>query len=584
VTAPYAAAARLDALLGDPWDPGNPYGFAAGTARDADGAYPAAFAARLAGTGLPLAYLPPALGGDPRPLDDTLLLVRVAARRDAAVMPATLLSCSAVLTVLAAGSPEQAKTVAEWVREGRTVAFALSEEESGSDILAGRCRLDPTAGGYALTGRKWLVGRGATADAAVVVARTAPRGPAAFTAVLLGPDQLAAAVRQPTQPVTGMRGIDFADLVFDHVPVPETAVLGPVGGGLAAAMRAQQLVRLLSTAACLATADTALRTALRFTRARRTGGVPVAETGHGARELALAAAELMAADLSSLTAARHAHLAPGTFGLYSSVVKRAATRLTASAIARARALLGARGVLAHGPGAVVDKAQRDNAVVESIDTSPFGVLRAVATPLPGYAGLLREPPDPGDRALGPLLAYGDPLPDLDPAALDLGARPRDLVLLGFAAHADEIEARLAARGAERAAVLVRHVRAALERTAAAAAGLDRGDPAAAVRQLDLAERLCLLHPAAAAALAWRAHPERGLYGEEPGGAGWLTAVLAVLLAHAEGRAPRQAAPDVLPAGRALARLDDARLLFTALPVPLADGPGTEEPEEGDETT
>ncbi|CAM5432567.1 hypothetical protein SGLAM104S_00481 [Streptomyces glaucescens] len=24
VTAPYAAAARLDALLGDPWDPGNP--------------------------------------------------------------------------------------------------------------------------------------------------------------------------------------------------------------------------------------------------------------------------------------------------------------------------------------------------------------------------------------------------------------------------------------------------------------------------------------------------------------------------------------------------------------------------------
>ncbi|CAM5431955.1 hypothetical protein SGLAM104S_00471 [Streptomyces glaucescens] len=153
------------------------------------------------------------------------------------------------------------------------------------------------------------------------------------------------------------------------------------------------------------------------------------------------------------------------------------------------------------------------------------------------------------------------------------------MLLGFAAHADEIEARLAARGAERAAVLVRHVRAALERTAAAAAGLDRGDPAAAVRQLDLAERLCLLHPAAAAALAWRAHPSaavrRGTRRRR-----WLTAVLAVLLAHAEGRAPRQAAPDVPPAGRALARLDDARLLFTALPVPLADGPGTEEPEEG----
>ncbi|GAA3779349.1 hypothetical protein GCM10022403_012520 [Streptomyces coacervatus] len=717
MTAPFAAAALLDELLGDPWRPENVYGFAAAVARDTRGDFPHAFAARLDSVDFPLAYLPPSLGGALRGLDDTLQLVRVAARRDAAVMPATLLSCSAVMTVLAAGTPEQAKTVADWVQEGRTIAFALSEERSGSDVLAGECRLDPARdGGFRLTGRKWLVGRGATAGAAVVVARTAPRGPAAFTAVLLGPRELARVRRQSAQPVTGMRGIDFADLVFEGTPVPRTAVIGDMGGGLAGAMRAQQVVRLLSTAACLATADTALRTALRFTRGRRVGGVPVADTGNGSRELAVAAAELFAADLLSLTAARYAHLSPATFGLCSSIVKRVATRLTASTLSRSRSLLGARGVLAHGPGAMVDKAQRDNTVVESIDTSPFGVLRAVAIQLPGYAPVFGEPngaepggavgsavepgspsdgvvgsasesgsapggemrspmdggpapaiaappapaprsasglaapiasepgsasglaapiaPEPGSAsglavssapvsgsasgpavssapvsgsasglsapptpdpratpvvepppppALDTLFAFGAPLPDLDPAALDLSARPKDLVLLGFAAHAEGLARDLAGRGEHRAAALVRDVRTALADTFSTASEAHRDRSrglGSSPELLDLAERCCLLYAAAAAALAWRAHPERGLYGEEPGGTGWLTAVLAVLLALAEGRDPRQAAADLPAAARALTRLDAARLLFTAFPVLLSDGPAPEE----DETT
>ncbi|MFF4358101.1 acyl-CoA dehydrogenase family protein [Streptomyces sp. NPDC001604] len=714
MTAPFAAAALLDELLGDPWRADNVYGFGAGVARDDRGDFPHAFAARLDSVDFPLACLPPSLGGALRGLDDTLQLIRVAARRDAAIMPATLLSCSAVMTVLAAGTPEQAKTVADWVQEGRTIAFALSEERSGSDVLAGECRLDPAQdGGFRLTGRKWLVGRGATADAAVVVARTAARGPAAFTAVLLGPRELSRVRRQPAQAVTGMRGIDFADLTFDGTPVPQSAVIGDLGGGLAGAMRAQQVVRLLSTAACLATADTALRTALRFTQGRRIGGVRVADTAHGSRELAVAAAELFAADLLSLTAARYAHLSPATFGLCSSIVKRVATSLTAFTVTRSRSLLGARGVLAHGPGAVIDKAQRDNTVVESIDTSPLGVLRAVALQLPGYAptfapwarpaaeadgtpGLpaagpgspavpagpeqpvsgpgtpalfegaaqrgsdvgadgrlpagsgsaavsassartggvvvapaadgspdrfggsarpgsgvgnghagggpagagsrmptrfeasagdgLPYPPGPAAPAgLDSLFAFGEPLPGLDPGALDLSARPKDLVLLGFAARAEEIARDLRARGEERGAGLVRDVRTALADTFATAAEAQRDRSrglGASPELLDLAERCCLLYTAAAAALAWYAHPDRGLYGEGPAGAGWLTAVLAVLLALAEGRDPRQAASDLPPAARALTSLDAERLLFTAFPVRLSDGPASEE----DETT
>ncbi|MFF9329339.1 acyl-CoA dehydrogenase family protein [Streptomyces sp. NPDC014776] len=568
----FPGAESLDVLLGDPWRVGNPYGFAAAVARDGRAEFPHAFAERLESADLPLAHVPAGLGGTLTGLDDTLQRVRVAARRDAAVMPATLLSCAAVATVLAAGTPGQARAVADWVHAGRTVAFALSEEHAGSDVLANTCRLEEApGGGFTLTGSKWLVGRGATAHAALVVARTAPRGPAAFTAVLLGPRELARVRRAAAHPVTGMRGIDFADLVFDGTPVPADAVVGAVGGGLAAAMRAQQLVRLLSTAACLATADTALRTALRFTRSRKAAGAAVA-AAHTERDIALAGAELMAADVLSLTAARYAQLSPGTFGLCSHVVKRVATRLTASSIARSRGLLGARGFLADGPGSVVDKAQRDNAVVESIDTSPLGVLRAVAAQLPAYA----EPPQDARTAppdVRALCAYGEPLPALDHTALDLAARPRDRVLLGFAEHAATVAARLEECGAPRAAELVREVRAALAATVAAAADARR-DRAAGPEPLDLADSGCLLYAAAAAALAWWAHPGRGLYGERPDGAGWLTAVLAVLLAHADGRDPRRVpAGDLAPAAEAVTRLDADPQLFTALPVRLSDAPG-----------
>ncbi|MFF4298457.1 acyl-CoA dehydrogenase family protein [Streptomyces vinaceus] len=584
---PHADAERLDARLGDPWSSENPFGFAAGAARDAAQEYPRQAEALLREEGFHLCHLPAALGGNLRSFEDCQILVRVCARRDVNFMPATMFSISALMTVLAAGTDDQHRLVAGWLREGRTIAFGLSEEQAGSDVLANTCRL---TGEGTLHGSKWLVGRANTADAAVIVARTSERGAGAFTAVLLGPAELEdpRVRRLPPQRTTGMRGIDFADLEFDGLAVPPHAVVGDVGSGLEGALRAQQIVRLMSTAGCLATADTALRTALRFARGHRTGGVPVAQTPYGSRELALAAAELIATDLAVLVASRQVHLAPGAFGLASSVVKHVATRLTASCATRARAVVGARSVLRDGPGGVLDKAVRDNAMVAVIDTSVLGNLRALAMHLPAYApafadaagseGAAAAAADPGrERRLRALFALGEraSLPALRAADLDLGVRPKDDVLLGFAAHAGEIAAELLHRGESRAAELVAGVRAALAAVtgSAAEAQRDRARSAkASPEPLDLADRLCLLHTAATAALAWWYHRDgRGLYGAASGDAGWLTAVLALLAALADGRDPRTAAgPDLAPAGRLAAALDGAGLLFTALPVRLGD--------------
>ena len=592
------SAELLDAALGDPWSAANPYGFAAAVARDAAGEYPEDFAETLRRTGFHVNYLPADLGGTLRSLEDTHVLVRTAARRDLNVMPATMFSISAVMTVLAIGTPEQRALVADWVRAGRVVAFALSEEQAGSDVLANACALSTVDGGFTLDGGKWLVGRGIAADAVVVVARSGAVGPAtrqrvsiaardergaerarsgavghgpsAFTAVLLGPDELAdpRLTRSAPVPMTGMRGVDFANLTFAGLPVPAGAVVGRVGQGLEGALRAQQVVRLMSTAGCLSTVDTALRVALRFARSRRVGDADLVQTPNARRELALAAAETLAADVTALAACRAVHAEPQRFGLASSVVKRVGTELTAAAIARCGAVLGARAVVRDGPGAVLDKAARDNAMVKVIDTSPVGNLRAVAMQLPGYA---KVPPDAPER-LRATFRFGEDLPPLDPAALDLGARPRDDVVPGLLALADRVAQSLAAQGDPTAAELVLTVRDQLRAIldGAAAAQLDRTRGLkVATDLLDLADRFCLAYAAATAVLAWWFNTDRPLYGGAPGSTGWLTGVLAYLVARVADQRPGSG---VLAALDSVEAAVDAGLLLTALPVRLADPP------------
>ena len=572
---PYPEVTALDRALGDPWRDDNPYGFAAAVAADARAVPNTALVERLRDRDFHLCYVPQRLGGRLRGLDATHLLVRAAARRDLAVMPATMFSIAA-LTAADAVPGEAAEAVARHVTAGGTVAFALSEEHSGSDVLAGTCRLEPDGDGYRLYGRKWLVGRGATADAVYLVARTGPRGPAAFTAVLLDTAQLSdpTTVRHRPTATTGMRGVDFADLEFHGTPVPAGAVVGVPGRGLEAAMRAQQVVRLMSTAASAAAADTGLRVALRFAADRRVAGTPVARTATGAAQLALAATELLVVDALTLAACRGVHVAPSGFALWSHTVKRVAPLLADDALRRCAGLLGARAVLATGTGAVLDKARRDAAVVPVIDTSVLGNLRAAAIHVPRYRDPAPALDDERRERLATTFRLAAPLPALRPEALDLGVRMADDVALGLPGLLPELHAADPATGNLLADLAARLPQLA---TAAATAQRDRSPALTA-----LADRWCLLHAAAACALLWWHNRDLPLYGRAPGDTGWLTGCLAYLLQRADGRDP--AAVDGAPLEPALAAvrglIDDGRLV-TAAAVRLAESGESSEETGGD---
>ncbi|MEU6057372.1 acyl-CoA dehydrogenase family protein [Streptomyces sp. NPDC047097] len=555
---------RLEELLGDPGDDTLPHGFAAAVARDERDEFPTALCEALVGAGFHLNYLPREWGGTFESFDRSLTLVRCAARRDVNVMPGTMFSIIAATCLQLHGSPAQRERAAEILRGGGAVAFALTEAAHGSDLLAGEVRLTDGV----LDGEKWMVGLGTRCEAVYVVARTGGRGPAAFSAVLLDvasaePGRLE---RVPAARTGGMRGIDLARMRFTGLPVPDDALVGRVGEGLEAAVKAQQAVRLMSMAGSLGIADSAVRLTLDFASARTVGRTALTGSPHARRELAVASAALLAADAVALGAARGVHVLPEAFSVWAPVAKHVVAESGEELIRRCGTVLATRSVLREGaPGAgLFQKLARDSGVVRVIDSSALANLRSYAGQLPTLTGS-GAPVDPA--ALATVFDLDAELPPYHPDRLDLFARGADPVLAGLpgalAAAAEDVP--------EEDGVTAGLLRRLAEATGGlgeltGAAQRPGADPNALV---DAAERYAWLHAAATCVHLWQANRHRPLYGTKPGSTGWLGAVLGYLLARADGVDPRRHGAALLPALDAVSALRESGQLFSALPVALA---------------
>ncbi|TQK44215.1 alkylation response protein AidB-like acyl-CoA dehydrogenase [Streptomyces sp. SLBN-118] len=558
---------ELEALLGDPGDNTNPYGFAAAVERDERDEFPTALCDELRRAGFHLNYLPKEWGGELQSFDRSLTLVRSAARRDVNIMPGTMFSIIAATCLQLHGTPEQQSRAAEILTRGGAVAFALTEAEHGSDLLTNEVRLSPEG---ELTGEKWMVGLGMSCEAVYVIARTGERGPGAFSAVLLDladvPDgQLE---RTPAVRTGGMRGIDMACLRFNGLTVPEKALVGKEGEGLEAAVKAQQAVRLMSMAGSLGIADTAVRLALDFATTRRIGRTVLTESPHPRRELAVAAAALLAADTVALTAARGVHVVPEAFSVWALAAKHVVAEATDELIRRCGTVLATRSVLREGErgAGLFQKLQRDSAVVRVIDASTLANLRSFAGQLPTLTEGAAEP-DPA--AVAAVYGLDADLPAYEPARLDMFARGVDPVLAGLPDVATDVADAL---GDDESAAPVVELVGQLARAVAGLGDLTRAarergaDPNALV---DAAERYAWLHAAASCVHLWWANRDRSLYGTQPGSAGWLGATLGYLLARADGVDPRHHGAVLTPALDAVVALRETGRLFSALPVRLA---------------
>ncbi|MEA1834382.1 acyl-CoA dehydrogenase family protein [Methylobacterium durans] len=175
-------------------------------------------------------------------------------------------------------TPEQKARYLPGLISGAHVgSLAMSEAGAGSDVVAMRLRAERVAGGYRLDGTKFWITNATEADTLVVYAKTDPEaGSRGITAFLIEKGFAGFSVGQRIDKL-GMRGSPTAELVFADCFVPESQVMGPLGGGVRVLMSGLDFERVVLAGIQLGLMQACLDTVLPYVRERRQFGRPIGD-------------------------------------------------------------------------------------------------------------------------------------------------------------------------------------------------------------------------------------------------------------------------------------------------------------------
>ncbi|MFF2045910.1 acyl-CoA dehydrogenase family protein [Kitasatospora sp. NPDC058170] len=540
----YVAAARFDHLLGDPRDTGRLFSHARCATLDEREEFPLELCRELDLLGLPSHYVPAAHGGALDNFEDLVQLVRALARRDLTTAIAHGKTFLGAVSVWVGGDPRQARALGAEVTQGTAVSWALTEQQHGSDLLAGDVLAEPRDDGYVLSGEKWLINNATRGDLLCVLARTSPEGGARGFSVLLVDKRRLDPAQFRTLPAVrlhGIRGADISGVAFSGAAVPSTALVGAQGDGLEIVVKSLQLTRTLCAGLSLGAADQALEMATAYALTRHNHGRPLIELPQSRRLLAQSYADLLTAEALTLVSARAVHALPGELAIVSAATKYLVPTLVQQALGALSRLVGTRSLLLgdtfeHGR---FQKVLRDHGIVGIFDGSTVINLHTLVNHFPAIArahrrGFVDEPGLHGATTLG------EALPALDPRRLELVPRRGSSLLQTLPAAVDELRtlgdavpATLVERAAELEAVVGDVV-----------AGIGRHRPtpvAVPAASFTLAEDYARCFAAAAALHLWlrnrSAVDQQATHGLWESGL-WLEACLARLLRSL--RTPRTA--------------------------------------------
>jgi acyl-CoA dehydrogenase len=161
-------------------------------------------------------------------------------------------------------------------RAGQAIAaFALTEQQSGSDVanIALSAKRDGNA--YVLDGEKMWISNGGIADVYVVFARSG-EGPGAkgLSAFLVSADAPGLSIAEELDVIAPH---PLARIRFDQVRVPASALIGAPGEGFKIAMATLDIFRATVAAAALGFARRALDETIARTKSRKLFGGPLAD-------------------------------------------------------------------------------------------------------------------------------------------------------------------------------------------------------------------------------------------------------------------------------------------------------------------
>lgn len=189
----------------------------------------------------------------------------------------------------------------------KTLCFALSEPDAGSDVFGMKTRAVRDGNDWVITGSKQWITNGPYADYAMVFAVTDPelarRRKGGITGFFVETGWPGFNVVSPI-PIMGQLGAEIGILSFDNLRVPDSHRLGAENEGLKVAMRGVNTGRLGLSATCIGLARWALARALDYASVRKTFGEPIGN--HQAVQMLLAdsAVDIYTAETILLDCAR----------------------------------------------------------------------------------------------------------------------------------------------------------------------------------------------------------------------------------------------------------------------------------------
>jgi acyl-CoA dehydrogenase len=178
------------------------------------------------------------------------------------------------------GTGEQKKLWLERIASGEVVAsFALTEPGAGSNPAGLRTRARRDGGDWVIDGQKCFITNAPLADLFIAFARTAearPKDPG--IAVFLVPAGTPGVSVGPKDAKMGQEGAWTADVVFDSVRVPASALVGGAEEvGYRAAMTSLARGRVHIAALAVGCAQRALDESVAYAAASTQGGIPIGE-------------------------------------------------------------------------------------------------------------------------------------------------------------------------------------------------------------------------------------------------------------------------------------------------------------------
>jgi alkylation response protein AidB-like acyl-CoA dehydrogenase len=171
------------------------------------------------------------------------------------------------------GSEEQKRDLLGRVAQGGTLAIAMSEPDSGSDVASLKTRARREDGEWVLDGAKMWCSYAHKASHTLIVCRTERTdNPHEGMSMIFVPRD---AEGFTITPIKTLGGEETNELHLDGVRVPESALLGAEGGGWTQLMAGLNNERVILAASALGLAQRAFDDALAYAKERKQFGRPI---------------------------------------------------------------------------------------------------------------------------------------------------------------------------------------------------------------------------------------------------------------------------------------------------------------------